>query len=492
VRRALLAVLAAGAVLTSIASADAPRVYAIRGARIVTVTTGTIEKGTVVIRAGMIETVEADEMVPADAVIVDGAGLTVYPGLIDLGAAGATDAVGTQPLRNARTTAQVERWKRQQLFRPQVQAADILKVDDADMTRLASAGITTVLAVPPGEVIPGYSALVDVAAPPESTATGSVAASRRSLAVVRAPVALHVSFPARPSVGSNAYPVSLMGVVAFVRQAFLDAQQYAAQAAIKRPAVEDPVLAAMQPAIQRRIPVAFEANQSRQILRALRFARELDLDPIITGAREAGLLTEDLKAAGARVIVSLDYPQRSPALAPDEDEPLRDVEARADAPKTPGDLAGGGTVRLFQQRADRRPRVPPKCREGGGAPAGGRRGRPRADDRRGGNCRGSGTTRVDRERENGQPDRHRRRSVRRAGEDRPGVRRRRAGRHRRARGDVVGSAQQRSLTRTVILSRCRLSPLLLLDSPGTRSAASGPHGAAGPSTAWIPSSMRSS
>jgi imidazolonepropionase-like amidohydrolase len=341
-RRALLAALAAGAMLASAASADAPGVYAIRGARIVTVSAGTIEKGTLVIRGGMIEAVDAAATPPPDAVIVDGAGLTVYPGLIDLGAAGATEAVATQPLRNARTTAQVERWKRQQLFRPQVQAAEIVKVDDAEMTKLAAGGITSVLAVPPGDAIAGYSALVNVARPPESAADGGGAGSRRSLVVVKAPVALHVSFPARPSVGTNAYPVSLMGVIAFVRQAFLDAQRYAARGALRRPAVEDPVLAAMQPAVEGRVPVAFEANQSRQILRALRFAREMDLDPIITGAREAGAVADDLRAAGARVVFSLNYPQRSPALAPDDDEPLRDLEARADAAKAPSELARAG------------------------------------------------------------------------------------------------------------------------------------------------------
>lgn len=341
-RRALLVAVAAAAVLAAAASADAPSVFAIRGARIVTVSAGTIETGTVVIRGATIEAVDAAAAPPADAVIVDGAGLTVYPGLIDLGALGATDPVATQPLRSARTTAQVERWKRQQLFRPQVQAAEIVKIDDGDLTRRASGGITSLLAVPPGEAIAGYSALVNVAAPPEPAALGGVSASRRSLAVVKAPVALHVSFPARPSVGTNAYPASLMGVIAFVRQAFLDAQHYALLGALRRPAVEDPVLAAMQPAVQRRVPVAFEANQSRQILRALRFAREMDLDPIVTGAREAGAVADDLRAAGARVVFSLNYPQRPPALAPDDDEPLRELEARAEAAKAPAVLARAG------------------------------------------------------------------------------------------------------------------------------------------------------
>jgi imidazolonepropionase-like amidohydrolase len=342
VRRVMLAAAAAAVAFATATSADAPGVYAIRGARIVTVSSGTIETGTVVIRQGIIDAVGASVTPPHDAVIVDGAGLTVYPGLIDLGAAGATESVAAQPLRNARTTAQVERWKRQQLFRPQVQAADLAKIDDAEISRLAGAGITSVLAVVPGEVISGQSALVNVVAPPESAPVGGVAPSRRNLTVIKAPVALHVSFPTRPSVGTSAYPVSLMGVIAFVRQAFLDGQRYARDTAQTRPAVEDAVLAAMQPAIERRLPVAFEANQARQIRRALKFAREMNLDPIITGAREAGAVVDELKPSGARVIVSLNFPQRSVALAADDDEPMRDVEARTDAPKTAGDLARAG------------------------------------------------------------------------------------------------------------------------------------------------------
>ena len=43
----------------------------------------------------------------------------------------------------------------------------------------------------------------------------------------------------------------------------------------------------MQPAIDGTMPVAFEANEAREILRALKMAKELKLDPIVTGARQA-------------------------------------------------------------------------------------------------------------------------------------------------------------------------------------------------------------
>ena len=59
------------------------RTYAITGARLVTLTGEVIENGTIVLRGGLIETLGADVVPPADAVLVDGDSLTVYPGFID-------------------------------------------------------------------------------------------------------------------------------------------------------------------------------------------------------------------------------------------------------------------------------------------------------------------------------------------------------------------------------------------------------------------------
>ncbi|MGB9609689.1 MAG: amidohydrolase, partial [Bryobacteraceae bacterium] len=56
---------------------------AIRGARIVPVNGPVIEKGTVLIRNGVIAAVGPQVDVPASAWVIDGNGLTVYPGLID-------------------------------------------------------------------------------------------------------------------------------------------------------------------------------------------------------------------------------------------------------------------------------------------------------------------------------------------------------------------------------------------------------------------------
>jgi imidazolonepropionase-like amidohydrolase len=57
--------------------------YAITNARIVTVSGPVIERGTVVIRNGLIAAAGALVNAPSVARVIDGTGLSVYPGLIE-------------------------------------------------------------------------------------------------------------------------------------------------------------------------------------------------------------------------------------------------------------------------------------------------------------------------------------------------------------------------------------------------------------------------
>lgn len=321
--------------------------FAISGARIVTGPDSTIESGTVVLRDGLIDAVGAAGEVPPDAHRIDGVGLTVYPGLIDLGNTQLAEEAPLQPPQDVRTLAELESWKRLQYLRPHARAADVVTRAHPILTAWAAAGITSVLALPSGQVIAGQSALVDASAPDVQSPIGNVVNPRGRARVMKTPVALHVSFPVRQHSGGLAYPASLMGVVAFVRQAFLDARHDAFQAARPGGRLYDPALEAMQEALGRTLPVAFEANTAQEILRALRMARELELDPIVTGGREAGDVAADLRTQGARVIYSLNYPSRPCALAPGADEPLRRLRSRVLAPSVPARLAQAGVLFAF-------------------------------------------------------------------------------------------------------------------------------------------------
>ncbi len=60
-----------------------PKVHVLTGAKIVISPDQTLDKGTVVIRDGMIERVGPDVLPPADARIWDMSGRTIYPALIE-------------------------------------------------------------------------------------------------------------------------------------------------------------------------------------------------------------------------------------------------------------------------------------------------------------------------------------------------------------------------------------------------------------------------
>jgi imidazolonepropionase-like amidohydrolase len=281
--------------------------------------------------------------VPAGAITIAGKGLTVYPGLIDMGSSAGLDVPATSRADNPQTTEDVERVKRDTLLRPHLRAADHINPSASTLARAAEAGITAILATPPSDGIRGQSALVLTSIGADLPQIGALADDRRGPLVVRAPVALHVGIGNSPA-GGDAYPNSLMGNIAFNRQAFLDAQWY--QQARSRP--YSPAMEAMQPALAGRLPVAFRASTARDVSRALDMARMFRLDPIITAARDVEGVTGEIKTANARVIYSLNFPARRPSLAPDADESLSVLRDRANAPKGPAMLDKAGILFAFE------------------------------------------------------------------------------------------------------------------------------------------------
>jgi imidazolonepropionase-like amidohydrolase len=350
-KRLLIAVIVAASLASP--RAQAPHIYAITNARIVTAAGSPIENGTIVFRDGIIEEVGAAVTPPAAARVYEGKGLTVYPGLIDMGNSAAV-SVATASSTTSRTTEDAERTKREALLQPHLRAAEHLAIDAPAMKKMIAAGVTTVLAIPAGEAFAGQSALVNVALPEDEPQVGALADIRKGQPVLRTPVAVHLAIPENP-MPRDAYPNSLMGVIAFVRQSFIDAQYYgamqerAARAKNAGPRLAfDAAFEALQPAVTGRMPVVYRADSAREIERALRMSADFKLDTILAGAREADRLAQDLKSRGVRVIYNLRYPERLKSLAPDADEPIRVLRERANAPKTPAALEKAGIMFAFE------------------------------------------------------------------------------------------------------------------------------------------------
>jgi imidazolonepropionase-like amidohydrolase len=369
--------------------APAAPVYAIQGAKIVTAGT-TIDKGNLVMRNGLIDEVGASAAIPADAVVVDGANMTVYPGLIDMtntsvveprpasAAAAAPETPAEGPGQGGGrgrggaaaavlTWADADRAKRDLLLTPQFEAAHRVRYEGVEMQRLAAAGITSVLAVGPTGLFRGESALVNVVAPPDEDDISRVAPYRRGSVVIASPVAQHVTFAVGRG-GGGGYPAALLGDIAFVRQAFYDAkwQKDARAWAEKhkdqpRPEIE-PALDALVPALERKMPVSFEAGELREILRALALAKEFNLDPIVTGGVEADQAVSDLKAANARVILTVASGNPAPGggrggggQGRGGDTPIRVTHMQQNAPKVPAALEKAGIPYAFASEGTQTP-----------------------------------------------------------------------------------------------------------------------------------------
>jgi imidazolonepropionase-like amidohydrolase len=295
--------------------------YALTNVRIVAAPGRVIERGTVVFVGGRITAVGANVQIPAGVVRMDLAGHTVYPGLIDA----ATSTGLPLPNRPLATTADPAaapagrggggRGAGQPLGRggpstpppvifPEIEAdaeaADMFQPTEAELKAIRAGGVTTVGLVFNGGIFPGRVG---------AALTGTRENSNLAL---RPGAAQQVAFGTKRN---GEYPGTGIGSVAFIRQAYLDAQYEArVERAFKagipgaRP-TNEPFARALVPAATNAIPSWFVANNERQIVRAADIATEMELkNPVVVGTQEGWRAIPALKRMGATAVVSLMFP----------------------------------------------------------------------------------------------------------------------------------------------------------------------------------------
>ncbi len=344
--RALWAV----AAITLAARAAPPSVFAIRGARIVTVSGPVIEKGTVLVRDGLIEDVGATVQIPPEAWTIEAEGLIVYPGLIDalstLGipqAAPATGGAGTRPVQQPSPPSPGPQPEPRPAQGPEdrpsntswLRAADLVSPTDGRLETARSAGFTTAVTFPQRGIFAGQGAVI------------ALGGERAGDMIVAAPAGLYLTLT---TAGFTSFPGSLMGVLAYIRQVYLDAEHYrlAKEFYARNPAGH------RRPAYDRALEGVLEAprvllpaSRAVEIDRMLRFAAELKLNAVLYGGHEAHKVAGLLRKSGVPVLVSLRWPERSRDADPEQVESLRVLEFRELAPSTPAALVREGVRFAF-------------------------------------------------------------------------------------------------------------------------------------------------
>ena len=284
--------------------------YFIRGARIVPVSGPEIALGNVAVSDGKIVAVGADAKAPAGAQEIDGKGLTVYPGMIELGTSMglveiASGAPGTVDL------SEIDQ------YNPQIQSIVAVNPHSAHINVTRSNGITSVLSFPRGGVIAGQAAFInlDGTSPREMSVISHAALALNFPSVVTGQfdfntftfqqIDLNTALAARDK--------QLEGLRKFFNDArdYLKAQDaYAKDKALPRPN-HNIVYDAMRSYLQGEKPVLMNAERPLDIKAAIKFAEEMKLKPIIIGGSESWKVADLLKEKNVPVIVTsvLDMPR---------------------------------------------------------------------------------------------------------------------------------------------------------------------------------------
>jgi imidazolonepropionase-like amidohydrolase len=351
---------------SSLGSGPFPVAYAITGAKVVAAPGKTYEPGTIVVRRGLIEAVgpAKDVAVPYDAETIDGKGLVVYPGFIDLyttvGQRAGVERSATgkgRPVDLAEAPLPSTPPDNRRGLTPEFEVAAALELTDSLIAPRRRLGFTDLVSAPAGAIATGQSALVSLSGLP-----------RREV-IVASPIALHihlappfapatgVTTPALPGptpgpmpgpgpsrrrgffapteAGENPYPRVLMGSIAHLRQAMLDCDHYQkldafyqANGGAQPPF--DPALKALQAARSRHLAVWWEANTRDEIHRALDLAGEFGTSAVIVGGREAAKVVDRLKAEKVSVVLQLNFPAEP--KVPTEEEYRKRAAAERDEP----------------------------------------------------------------------------------------------------------------------------------------------------------------
>ena len=352
-------ILSALALASSFAIAQPPSGIAIRNARIVPVSGPVIQKGSVVLRNGLIAAVGENISIPADAWIIEGEGLTVYPGLIDSlsswgmpeaaaaapatgGRGGGAAAIAQQgapaipPARGPEDRPSTTSWLR---------AADQISATDRRLELARNAGFTTAISFPKRGIIAGQGSVVNLAGPKPAD-------------MVVVPSVGQYMTMANNGFGGG-FPGSLMGTISYIRQICLDADRYARikpQYAASPRGMARPEYDRALEGLLESPRILLPANRSVEITRMIRFAKELNRTTVLYGLSEGYRAADAVKASGLPALVSLRWPEKARDGDPDQEDSLRVLELRDKAPSTPAEFARKGVLFAFYSDTVDQPR----------------------------------------------------------------------------------------------------------------------------------------
>ncbi len=251
----------------------------LKGGKLLTITHGTVTNGVLVMENGKITAVGpvASTAIPKNAQVIDVSGMTVYPGLIDSETALGLTEVSADRSTNDRVESSDE-------IMPHMHVADAFHAETELIPVTRVNGITNAIVAPAtADTLPGQDAFIQLDG-----------RSADDMLLIR-DIAMPLNFTGEQRRGmrggeegaqGRGFPSTRMGMAAQLRQAFLDAQEYAQKWAEYEKKKPDPKatppkrdlkLEALLPYLEGKKPVVLAADEANDLETAVRLAQEFKL-----------------------------------------------------------------------------------------------------------------------------------------------------------------------------------------------------------------------
>ncbi len=249
-----------------------------------------IENGVLVIAGGKVMGIgSADLAIPDGATVVDCAGKTITPGLVDA---------------SFRASNSNDFNENGDEVTPHLRVLDSLDPDDRSFARARASGVTTVHVMPgTRSVIGGLGCVVK-----------TFAKSPQAM-VLKEDASLRIVMGAEPSAGNRAIrggsvdsiyyrrPTTRMGVVWEVRKAFFDAKESMQMTAGVPPTPPNPGMQVLTRVLKGQLTAVTTARSEQDLRTALRLATEFGYKTILEEAQDAHMVLDELAAAKTTVLL---------------------------------------------------------------------------------------------------------------------------------------------------------------------------------------------
>ncbi|OGX81434.1 amidohydrolase [Hymenobacter lapidarius] len=309
-----------------------PGVFAFTHATLFTDYKTQINDATLVIRDGKVVAAgpAGAVKIPVGAVVQDVRGKFIYPGFVDVYTSYGVPEIKAAERQGRRQGPQFDSQKTgaynwNQAVHPEVNAAEMFKVNNDQATAYRALGFGAVLTQQADGIMRGTAALV------------SLNTNRRENEVILLEKAA-TGFSFDKGTSTQDYPGSLMGSIALLRQTYLDAQWN------QRSPRREQNLSLQALTQQKSLPAIFQVSDKLSALRADKVGDEAGQQYIIKGRGDEYQRLNDLKATGATFVLALNFPDAYNV----EDVydalriPLEDLKHWEMAPANPARLSQAG------------------------------------------------------------------------------------------------------------------------------------------------------